>query len=167
MADAIESIQVPPEIRAVLIPLAGETLLLPNAAVAEVIDYREPLAQPQAPGWLLGSIDWRQRNLPVVQLERMLGCAGGPEKPVRPVGRAGRQRRIMVCHTQGEDAGRPFVGIVADAIPRLVRVRESSLQGLPRGQGDDKLVHARLMVESREALVPDLGELERRVSGLA
>lgn len=155
MPDAAQPIQVPAEIRAVLIPLGSETLLLPNAAVAEVIGYQAPRALRETPNWLLGSIDWRQQNLPVVQLQHMLGKAQSPE---------GYRPRIVICHTLGEGAQRPFVGIVAQSIPRLVRVRETSLQGQPLEAGDDALVHARLTVETRQALIPDLSELERRVS---
>jgi chemosensory pili system protein ChpC len=149
---------LPGEIRGVLIELHGEQLLLPNAAVAEVIDYCEPEAQAGAPDWLLGTTDWRQRSLAVLRLERLLGQTDLPPS---------QRRRIVVCHTLGEGARRPFVGIVATSIPRLVRVREDAMQGQPSREQDTAVVHARLSIDGQDALIPDLGELERQVSALA
>jgi len=149
---------LPSELRGVLIQLQGEQLLLPNAAVAEVIDYREPESKEGAPAWFIGSTNWRQRNLPVVRLERLLG----DEDPG-----SSQRRRIVVCHTLSETAQRPFIGIVASAIPRLVRVREELLQGKPGVDEESALVHARLNFDGQDALIPDLGELERQVSEMA
>ena len=41
-------------IHCLLIPLHKETMLLPNAAVAEVIAYSDPESIPDAPDWLHG-----------------------------------------------------------------------------------------------------------------
>jgi chemosensory pili system protein ChpC len=156
MTEQDQERQLPSEIRGVLIPLQGEQLLLPNAAVAEVIDYREPSPQAGAPDWLLGSTSWRQRNLPIIRLERLLGQ--------EQAGTSARQR-IVVCHTLSDEARRPFVGIVATAIPRLVRVREEQLQTrpVPAGEGQG-VVQARLALNDEAALVPDLAALERLIS---
>lgn len=159
MSDSEADTQLPAEIRGVLIPLQGELLLLPNAAVAEVIDYREPDRTPDMPDWMLGSINWRQRNLTVVRLEKLLG---------RDELVSSTRQRIIVCHTLGEEARRPFVGIVATAIPRLVRVREELLSSQALAEEDPAdLVQARLTIEDQQALIPDLGALERRLADVA
>jgi len=156
MTEQDQERQLPSEVRGVLIPLQGEQLLLPNAAVAEVIDYREPSPQADAPGWLLGSTSWRQRNLPVIRLETLLG---------QEQGATSTRQRIVVCHTLSDEARRPFVGIVAAAIPRLVRVREEQLQTKPVPQGEGQgVVQARLKLDDEAAMVPDLSVLERLIS---
>lgn len=148
-----QGVQVPKEIRGVLIPLQSGQLLLPNAAVAEVIDYRQPAVQENAPEWLLGSTDWRQRKLPVIRLETLLGL---------PVSGDSVRQRIAVCHSLNEDARRPFFGIVTAAIPRLVRIREEMLSGR---DADSSLVEAPLLAEvlfdGVEAMIPDLARIER------
>ncbi len=149
---------LPSELRGVLIQLQGEQLLLPNAAVAEVIDYREPESREQAPDWFLGATNWRQRNLPVVRVEKLLG-----QEEVA----SSQRQRIVICHTLTDGAQRPFVGIVSSAIPRLVRVREDLLQGKPQADDEHALVQARLSIDGQDALIPDLGELERQVSEVA
>lgn len=143
--------QVVGEIRGVLIPLLGLRLLLPNAAVAEIIDYSPPAAGRDQPDWLLGMIKWRQRNLPVIRFETLLGQASED---------SGVRRRLAVCHALTADARRPYMGLVTQGIPRLVRVREELLEPMP---GDDLAglpVHARVRVNGEEALIPDLDRLE-------
>ena len=54
------------DIRCMLIPLHGDRLLLPNAAVAEVIGYREPDSMANDEPWLQGKVNWHQRELPVI-----------------------------------------------------------------------------------------------------
>lgn len=145
--------EVPSEIRGVLIPLQQQSLLLPNAAVAEIIDYRELESAQDFPEWVVGSTQWRQRNLPVVQFEKFLdqAVAGG-----------GQRRKILVCHTLQADAQRPFVGILAMAIPRLVRVTQEQLQGEELGaELADAPVLAALKYDGERALIPDLAGLER------
>ena len=154
-----QDLQLPVEIRGVMIPLQGMQLLLPNAAVAEVIDYREPDATPDQPDWVLGTISWRQRTLSVVRLEKLLGQSELA---------SGARQRIIVCHTLSEGARRPFVGIVATSIPRLTRVREDVLQGQAMEEDDPSdLVHTRLSIDEQAALIPDLAGLERRLAEVA
>jgi chemosensory pili system protein ChpC len=144
---------LPSEIRGVLIPVHGTQLLLPNAAVAEIIDYREPAPLPTQPDWVLGSIEWRQRNLLLTRFERLLG---------QPPGEGGPRQRIAVCHTLEGQAKRPFLGIVTTDIPRLVRITEAVMEGqnLPPALSDAPL-EAALLFNGEPALIPDLAGLER------
>ena len=150
--------QAPGEIRGVLIQLQHGQLLLPNAAVAEVVDFRKPEPVEDAPEWLMGTTNWRQRNLAVVRLESLLG---------QQVTEGVRQR-IVVCHTLSDEARRPFVGIVATAIPRLVRVNEELLEGVDTDQNlGDAPLHAQLMFDGQPAMIPDLSALERLLADVA
>jgi chemosensory pili system protein ChpC len=147
------ALAVPEEIRGVLIPLQHTQLLLPNAAVAEVIGYREPDEAASGAGWLMGNIVWRQRNLPLIRMETLLG---------QEAGEGGVRQRIVVCHSLNEDARRPFFGFVAAAIPRLVRVREELLQGETLDQALlEAPLHAQVLFDGLPALIPDLGRIEQ------
>ncbi len=143
---------LPSEIRGLLIPLQRKYLLLPNAAVAEIIDYRDAAPLSGQPDWVLGSVEWRQRNLLLVRFERLLGQTPEPGGP---------RQRIVVCHTLDAQAKRPFIGIVAANIPRLVRITEAQLQGQPMPQDlADAPLEAALLFDEAPALVPDLSALE-------
>lgn len=153
MPDSGAEPSLPSEIRGVLIPLQHSRLLLPNAAAAEVIDFTAPAQDADAPDWLLGTLDWRQRRLPVVQLEILLGQA---------TGQAGVRQRVVVCHSLHAQARRPFFGIVAASTPRLMRVRGTEVQGLPMDPSAQQApVHAKVLCDGVEALIPDLSGIER------
>lgn len=153
------AVDVPSEIRGVLIPLQQYSLLLPNAAVAEIVDYRELEPESDLPDWVAGTAEWRQRKLPVVQFERLLG---------QPVVEASQRRRIMVCHTLQKNAQRPFVGILSTAIPRLVRVRQEQLQGEEISpELADAPIAAALQYDGQPVLIPDLAGLEQLLAAQA
>lgn len=143
----------PGDIRGVLIPVGGQQLLLPNATVAEIIAYREPVAGPQGgPDWLLGEIDWRQRKVPLAALETLLGGTY----------RGYTRGRIAVCYSLLEGEQRPYLGVVSDGIPHLIRVREDDLEPLALNDGDADLpVLARLRIKGEDALIPDLARLSQ------
>lgn len=152
------AVQVPAEIRGLLLPLNEHPLLVPNAAVAEIIDFHRLVSVPDAPEWVAGVTEWRRRKLPVVRFERLLG-----EEVV-----ASQRQRIVVCHTLNPEAKRPFVGIAASAIPRLTRVREEILVGevLP-DQWEGLPLCAALRIDGQSALIPDLPALEERLTQVA
>ncbi len=145
------------DIRGVLIPIGGQQLLLPNANVAEIIAYREPASPPaDAPDWLLGDFDWRQRKVPLAALENMLG---GQYKGYT-------RGRIAICYSLLAGEQRPYLGLVSDGIPHLVRVREEDIEPLPLLDGDADLpILARLRLKGEEALIPDVARLSERVGG--
>jgi chemosensory pili system protein ChpC len=57
------------ELYSLLVPLAGERLIVPRACVAEVIGYQTPAEMNNAPPWYVGVVSWSGRNVPVVSFE--------------------------------------------------------------------------------------------------
>ena len=66
-------------VHSLLLPINKELLLLPNAAVAEVITYSEPEAINDAPEWLLGILNWRERRIPLISFESISDGESGPD----------------------------------------------------------------------------------------
>ncbi|BAN69757.1 chemotaxis protein CheW [endosymbiont of unidentified scaly snail isolate Monju] len=150
----------PREIRGLVIPLQTDvSLLLPNAAVAEIIDFHGVSALPDRPDWVAGETDWRQRRLSVVRFEMLLGESMVAESP---------RQRIVVCHVLDPQARRPFVGIVAANIPRLVRIQESMLEGTPMPENwRERPLRAALRFDGQATVIPDLPALERELEAVA
>lgn len=146
----------PREVHGLVIPLQMEvSLLLPNAAVAEIMDSHGVSALPDSPEWVVGEMDWRQRRLLVVRFEMLLGES--------VVAKSTRQC-IVVCHVLDRQARRPFVGIVAANIPRLVRIQESMLEGMMMPENwSDRPLRAALRFDGQAAVIPDLPALEREL----
>ena len=61
------------ELYSLLVPLAGERLIVPRACVAEVIGYQAPAEMTNAPPWYVGLVSWGGRSVPVVSFEGAFG----------------------------------------------------------------------------------------------
>lgn len=57
------------------IPLAETSLLVPSAAIAEVVTAGSLAPVPGSPHWLIGVLGWRLQAVPVVSFEALLGGA--------------------------------------------------------------------------------------------
>ena len=61
------------ELYSLLVPLSGERLIVPRACVAEVVRFTAPQQEAGAHSWMLGTVNWNGRALPVVSFEGTLG----------------------------------------------------------------------------------------------
>ena len=148
------------ELYSLLIPLRGERLLVPRMCVAEVIAFAdtEPNADPDAPDWLLGTIDWNGRRLPVVSFDT------GREDEASTPGRKGARSRIVVFHAI---SGRPnlrYYGVLTQGFPQLVRVNRDVISVDPEDTvPEDQPILCRIRMIHEYPLVPDLERLEERL----
>lgn len=142
------------EIRCMLIPLREGRLLLPNAAVSEIIGYRDP--EPVAPDldWLQGRVAWHQRDVLVVDFERLMG---------REDTAAGIRQRIAVCYTLKPDGEWPLVGLLTQGIPRLLRVSRAAIESAERPGAGDSPVRMQVRIGGEALLVPDLDYLQAQL----
>lgn len=139
-------------VRSLWVPLEGTNLLVPNVAIAEVINYQPFEALHEEPDWLLGALRWRDTRIPVVSMERLLGY-----------GIAARERgaRIAVLNTVRADSGPGFYAIVTSAIPRLIIADQDALgEALEAGEACADTVACRIRIGSEEALIPDMQAIQ-------
>jgi len=62
-------------IASLYLPVTGNSLVLPNVSVAEIVDYKTPEPVEDTPEWFLGNIEWRGVTLPVISYELFGGVA--------------------------------------------------------------------------------------------
>ena len=135
-------------VRSLWVPLEGVNLLVPNVAVAEVINY-QPLDMIQdGPDWLLGSLQWRDRQLPVVSMERLCGFN---------LPQGGRGSRISVLNSVKAGTAVPFFAMVTAGIPRLFSADDDALGGsMLSTKSVPETVADCVQIGSEEALIPNL-----------
>jgi chemosensory pili system protein ChpC len=138
----------------VVLPSGAADLLLPNAAVAEVVAYRSPVAIEGAPAWLLGHLDWRERLVPVVSV----AAADDGVEAAAP----GRRARLAVCYTPSGNAALPYLAILAVEPARLARFHAEALVPA-RAVPDNPFVLHALTYAERPAWILDLDAVERAV----
>lgn len=143
-------------VHCLLIPLYEETMLLPNAAVAEVISYTEPEAIPDAPDWLLGWLSWRDRKVPLISFEVASG---------RPVPADLEGNRIAVLNTLNSNPRVPYIAVLIQNLPKLLLVQPDAIT--PRDDAEPRQsVVGQFLANSEPVLVPDIDDLEMRVERL-
>lgn len=129
-----------------LLPLADRYLLLPNVAIAELIDYQPGVRRDDAQPWDLGLITWREQSVPLLGFEAACAAPG----PVSA------RARIVVLHALG-DSGRRFIALLIQGIPRSCRLdAQLSYVDVPLAP----LELAAVQVGEVVARVPDLEGLE-------
>ena len=142
----------PSQISCLLIPVKDKQLLLPNASVAEIVDFQEPEKTDGYPNWFLGYIRWRGVRLPVVSYDG----ANDPECNPTP----SRFSRIAVTNTIGsQHKTLPFIAFVTEGLPRLMKVTKEEITArddVQLGPADDSAVR----VSGEEAIIPKLEQLE-------
>ena len=143
------------KVRSLLVPLEELSLLAPNVAIAEVINFQPLDLVAGGPEWLLGRLRWRNQELPVVSMERLLGL-DPPE--------SGRGARIAVFNTVKPDTMLPFFAVVTAGIPRLFNADADSLGASLRSDRNFPATVADCIeIDSEAALIPDLEVIQALV----
>jgi chemosensory pili system protein ChpC len=137
-----------------LIPLEDDTLLLPNAAVAEIVGYQDPDAIEGSPDWLLGLMSWRGYRLPLLSYESVKG---------KKISSTDGRVRIAIINTLKGNDQLPFFGIVTQGIPSLTQANQSVVMRSPEEADADNLqpgVLCEVLVHGNPAVIPDLDAIE-------
>lgn len=139
------------EIYSLLMPASGDSILLPNTAVAEVVPYfgnvDKPL--PGSPTYLLGYLQWRGRHVPLIAME----VINGQTVPVLT-----RLSRLAILNTLNGSSDVPFVAVIVGGIPRLTRVQPGLLTAVETTGFPAAKVRAHLAGQTIQ--VPDIDHLE-------
>lgn len=154
----------PNELYSLLIPLRNERILVPRMCVAEVIAFAdtEKRDDPDGPDWLLGSVDWNGRRVPVISLDDS-GASDDTQS-----GRKGSRSRIVIFHALGESLKPAYYGVLTQGFPQLVRVNRDVLtldDETPPPFGQPILCRVRMIHEF--PLIPDLEQIEQRLADVA
>ncbi len=147
------------EIYAVLMKLAGDTLLLPNSAVAEVVSAeRLQAAAAGGPAWLAGTIGYDERTLPVLRFEVMNGGT--------PAGDTHRLR-VAILHGITDRLHSGQYAVLCQGYPHLVTLNREALKKEPRDATDrPELVLSRVKIANTRALIPNLELMETELAEL-
>ena len=142
------------DVYAVLVSLASDTLLLPNAAVAEVISAeRMDPPPPGAPAWFAGKAMYNNRQLSVVRFEVMNGSAAAGDT---------KRTRLAVLQPLTGQLRTGQYAVVCQGYPHLVTLNRQALKKEERVSTDDEeLVLTRVSIANTNALIPNLEKIEQ------
>jgi chemosensory pili system protein ChpC len=140
------------ELYSLLVPLSEDRLIVPRACVAEVVRFSKAEIQEGAENWMLGTVVWNGRPLPVVSFEGAVG------KDIPAV--TGRTR-VVVFHASTGELKTGYFGILTQGFPQLVRVNRDVLKlEAKEGWPKDAPVLCRVRMINEFPMIPDLEKLE-------
>ena len=99
---------------------ANELLIVPNVSVAEIIATKTPTPYNNSPEWLLGSIEWRGVQIPLLSVERMRD-QNFDETPAM---------RYAVFNSYTGSSDVPFFAIELQAIPKMLQITPDDVKAL-------------------------------------
>jgi len=140
----------PEEIPCLMLQMAGRTLLVPTVSIAEMVSYSAPQPIEQAPDWLLGMVEWRNIQVPVLSFEVLNGEAN-PGTAIRS--------RLAVFNNTGVSDDLPFIALPTQAIPKLLRL--SSQDIVESDENNQPFDRMRVEVEDETLVIPDISSLEQ------
>lgn len=139
------------EVYSLLMPVHGGRIIVPRAAVAEVMGYSKPKDRPEdAPAFVLGFVEWQNQRIPLVSFE----AARGGDVP-----ELGRRTRIAVVFGIADRLKPNVFAVVTQGYPYLVRVNENVLHSEAM-ETEEPLILARVRMANEKPFVPDLEKLE-------
>ena len=153
MAGQLQSIAAVNEMAALLIPVNGRQLVLPNVTVAEIISYTPPVEVKKKPAWFLGTIKWRSIDIPVVSFEMI-----NKEKFTNQ----SNERRLIILNSLVDENTLPFCAFVAEGMPRLMRVMVNELandEAIKPGPAE----HSRVLVSGEVAAIPNVDFIQSEI----
>jgi chemosensory pili system protein ChpC len=146
---------LPRQLYCVLVPLEGDTLLVPNALVAETTGTEALTVIGDGSGWPAGEVEWNRQVIPAVRFAAASGVGAL---------QLARRTRLVVLHALTGVSSQP-IALVADGHPHLVTLGPEAVQAAPLLPGDAPgLVLARVSIGSNQAFIPDLEGLQQRLA---
>ncbi|MGD8927366.1 MAG: chemotaxis protein CheW [Lysobacterales bacterium] len=145
-----------PELHCMVVPTDPEILLLPTSVMCEVVDYKDIAPIEDAPPWLMGQVQWENRQVPVFSFS---GLINGKD-----VQAPGPRAKVMIIKSLAESGRVPYLGLLLGDLPRPVKVNDGDLQET----GDEKKamgVFSRVRIgDEEDAIIPDIDRLTHLVT---
>jgi len=145
---------LPTRISCLVLPLADRKLLVPSAAVAEVLLSSEP-PRGGDNGMCYGWVTWREQRIPLISLEVALGS--------RCPALAGTYR-IGVFNAIGAAADKGFFAARLDGLPQSVQISAQTMLVAEDSSRGGLLMEA--VVGDDRVWVPNLEAVEARIAAL-
>ncbi len=139
---------------ALLLPVIGAPLLVPMAAIAEIIPARglTLTTHPGNPAWLYGWFSWRDQHIPLMSYE---AAVGGVPATLEDTD------RIAICNAVADATERGFYALVIQDLPSPVRLSEEDAFFAVREAAPGVGVLSEVSLEAERVCIPDLDYLEK------
>jgi chemosensory pili system protein ChpC len=145
-------------VRAFLLPFKSGHVLLPHSSMVEVLPFATPLTMENAPSWVVGTMLWRARDVPLVALENLV-------LNIQP--KLDSHARIVMVNTLNTQADFPYMGLLGTDAPRLVNVNYDEITRIdPPSEYTGSGVLSWAQFKEHLTIIPDMDAIEAVLSPL-
>lgn len=139
------------KIKCVLLTLRTENVVVPNAALAEIVSLRDVNKISNAPQWVLGKMHWRGVDIPLVSFEAAAEGAGA----------AMSANQAAVIHLISNDgkAAYPYVGISISGVPHISDFSKEQIATDTQERKAHPMVAQRIRINGAAASILDISSI--------
>ena len=140
-------------IKSIILTLKNELVVVPNAAVAEIISVQGVQDVDGSPEWMLGKTMWRGFELPVVSYE---AAAGDDTQAVNI------NTQVAVMYSANDDADKkyPYIGLAMHGVPHVSTFSRGQIKIDESATADHPMVAQKVRLNGAAAGVLDLLAIE-------
>jgi chemosensory pili system protein ChpC len=142
------------QVKCVLLTISEDKLVLPNAAIAEIVPILNIINVANKPGWMLGYLDWRGNSVPLVAFETLGG--------VRMPSLASGDVKAAVLYSISDDKEFPYMAILVQGEPRVISVLPSDVMS-NKDEIQHPAIEQKVMMFEDDASIVDLEKLEQLI----
>ncbi len=147
-------------IKSIILTLKNELVVVPNAAVAEIISVQDVHQAEDSPRWLLGKARWRGIELPVVSYE----AAGGDDAQAVKIN---TQVAVMYSASADEDKKYPYIGLAMHGVPHVSTFSREQIKMDETAAAEHPMVAQRVRINGAAAGILDLFAIEEMLQQAA
>jgi chemosensory pili system protein ChpC len=133
-----------------VLPVSDGALILPNCCVVEILIAN--LSSAMSSPVVMGTMTWRDNDIPVVMFEGLLGGQLPDDFQLR---------QVAVLQGMADTERLPHFAIALSGMPHLKQMRAGDLEELDAPEtGLPQAVYSRVRVDGQEMMIPDWDVME-------
>ena len=140
-------------VKSIILTLKNELVVVPNAAVAEIISVQGVQDVEGSPDWMLGKARWRGVEVPVVSYE----AAGGDGDQAVNVN---TQVAVMYSANEDQDKKYPYIGLAMHGVPHVSTFSRGQVRTDDNENSDHPMVAQKVRINGAAAGILDIPAIE-------
>lgn len=152
--------QSSPLVKSIILTLKNKLVIVPNAAIAEIISVHEVREAENSPKWMLGKARWHGVELPVVSYE----AADGDDAQAVNLN---TQVAVMYSASEEEDKKYPFIGLAMHGVPHVSTFSREQIKVDDYATSDHPMVAQRVRINGAAAGILDIPAIEEMLQQAA
>jgi chemosensory pili system protein ChpC len=126
-----------------------DMMLVPNVAIAEIVDAQAAVPAVDNTPWIQGQITWRGEQVPLISLEKIRGKDIPHQK----------QRKIAILNSFTGSANVPFYAVAIQEIPKMLHVENGDIRPL-KVEMRSAFENMKVDTQYGDAIIPHLANIE-------